>query len=324
LTTTGPRYALVVRPELARVETLIQKVADQAVSQGITPMLAHALQTPGKRLRPALTLLSSRFGRGADETVVLMAAAVELLHLATLLHDDMVDAAATRRGHATVNAVWGPNAAVLVGDYLFAASATYVCDTKNVRVIRRFAQTIMELSSGQLMEQVQAYKTSVTRAQYLERIYNKTGSLFATSLESGAVLAGASEERVGALTTYGKNLGLAFQVVDDVLDFQGDSGQMGKPVGEDLANGVLTLPAIMLLEQAPGDNPVRAYFADQERREHLAEALRSIREHSVMQKALAYAVHLRDEAMRALDVLPTCEARDILREIAEFVIVRNK
>jgi len=324
VTTTGPRFSLVIQDDLQRVEQQIKGIVQQTASRAISPMLAHALEVPGKRVRPTLTLLASRFGHGVSDVVVLMASAVELLHLATLLHDDTVDAASTRRGRATLNAVWGPHAAVLVGDYLFAASATQVCDTGDIRVIRRFAQTIMDLSSGQILEQVHLYDPAVQRQQYVERISAKTASLFATALESGAVLGRAEEAAVQALTSYGWNLGMAFQVIDDILDFEGDADELGKPVGEDLANGVLTLPAIMLLERHPESDLIRTYFRDRSRKDCLEGALKIVRESGIIQESYVEAMAFRDKALRSLDALPDNAERDALREIASFVVKRKR
>ena len=150
----------------------------------------------GKRARPVLTLLSGGFSESNKENVVRMASAVEMLHIATLVHDDTVDEAKTRRGRVTVSSNWGQHTAVLLGDYIFAASATYVCDTKNVRVIRRFSETIMELSRGELLEMSAAFQPDFDLDGYLGRIYLKTGSLFSTAGETGAVLSGVGEETV--------------------------------------------------------------------------------------------------------------------------------
>ena len=148
-----------------------------------------------------------------------------------------------------------------MGDYLFATSATFVCDTKNVRVIRRFSETIMELSRGELSEIFAAYNFTADRDPYWKRIYEKTASLFSTAAESGAVLSGGPESLVQSLKTYGHNLGMAFQIVDDILDFQGTEEEIGKPVGSDLRQGTLTLPTILLMERYPDDNPVEKLFA---------------------------------------------------------------
>ncbi|MSP79167.1 MAG: polyprenyl synthetase family protein [Dehalococcoidia bacterium] len=322
--TTVSRLSPTVLEDLAQVELQIKGFAKDEATQEMRTMLAHVLDAPGKRLRPLLTVIASRFGEGNRELAVLMASAVELLHMATLLHDDMVDAATTRRGRATMNAKWGPHEAVLIGDYLFAASATLVCDTKNVRVIRRFAQTIMDLSSGQLQERINSYNAAQTREQYWQRISGKTASLFATSLESGSILGGAKEPVVQALKSYGYNLGMAFQVVDDILDFEGDPEELGKPVGEDLANGVLTLPAIMLLERYPKDTCIRDYCQDHTRKDRLRASVEMVRGSGIIRDAYQVATEFRDNAVAALANVPAIPERGILQEVTSFVIQRKK
>jgi heptaprenyl diphosphate synthase/octaprenyl-diphosphate synthase len=252
-----------------------------------------------------------------------MGTAVELLHIATLIHDDTVDNASVRRGRATISSLWGPHVAVLVGDYVFATSATFVCDTKNIRVIRRFSETIMELSVGELKERFSANDWRVTRAQYEERIYNKTASLFVTAAESGAILSGASEQTVQAMKAYGANIGMAFQVVDDILDFQGTSDEVGKPVGNDLAQGTLTLPAILLLERYPENNPVVALFSGEERQESRRRALEMVRNSPIIADSYAVAADFRRTAVEALHPLPHSPYKRALLEIADYVLERQ-
>ena len=174
-----------------------------------------------------------------------MSTAVELLHIATLVHDDTVDFADTRRGEKTASNIWGPHIAVLVGDFLFATSAEYVCDTQSIRLIKQFASTISDLAKGQLKEIENKFNIELNMDNYLDIIFKKTGSLFATSSMSGALLGGAVEEDINNVYQFGKNLGLGFQIYDDALDFEGDEKKMGKPVGSDLKNGVMTLPSII-------------------------------------------------------------------------------
>ncbi|MEX2431402.1 MAG: polyprenyl synthetase family protein, partial [Dehalococcoidia bacterium] len=184
----------------------------------------------GKKVRPVVTLLAGSFHPCDQQILVTMATAVELLHIATLMHDDTVDKADTRRGRATISSLWGNDVAVLLGDYVFATSATFVCDTGNIRVVRRFSQTIMELAQGELAEHFSTHDWDQSVEDYNQRIYNKTASLFCTASESGGVLSGAPEAESRALKEYGYNLGMAFQIMDDVLDFMGTEEELGKPV----------------------------------------------------------------------------------------------
>jgi octaprenyl-diphosphate synthase len=252
-----------------------------------------------------------------------MAAAVELLHVATLIHDDTVDNSDLRRGKATVSNLWGQHAAVLFGDYVFATSATFVCDTGNVRVIRRFSETIMDLASGELIEYFSAFDTEEARRLYDERIYRKTASLFCTSAETGAILGGAPEPQVQALRSYGYNIGMAFQIMDDLLDVQGDSAVMGKPVGNDLLQGVLTLPTIKLMERYPADNPVKSLFEDRNQDGRLQQALEMINNSPIIDECYTVVRGYCDAASTALETLPDTLARRSLLDISRYTRERR-
>ena len=193
---------------LERVKISLRDMVNHK-SPFLAQLLDHALETKGKRVRPTLTLLAAGFHPNDGKRAETMATAVELLHIASLIHDDTVDQSEVRRGRATISKLWGGNAAVVLGDYLFATSATYVCDTGNIRVIRRFAETIKELSSGEMEEMVVRYDAGQSREQYFTRIYEKTASLFTTATESGAVLSDAPESTVKLLRDYGYSLGMA-------------------------------------------------------------------------------------------------------------------
>ena len=187
-----------VQEELLAVEQKLLSLAQTSIPH-LKPLLDHALAGGGKRIRSALTLLSSTFYPHNNEAPITMASAVELLHLATLIHDDTIDDTDTRRGQETIKNRWGEHIAVLLGDYVFAASATFVCDTQNVRVIRRFAETIMELAAGEIVEYFSCYQSDKARELYQDRIYRKTASLFCTASETGAILGNAPEQQVQEL-----------------------------------------------------------------------------------------------------------------------------
>jgi geranylgeranyl pyrophosphate synthase len=320
-------YAPVVA-ELARVEERLRGVCETDIAD-LNPLLDYALSSGGKRVRPALTLLSAGFHQRGGDRSLTMAAAVELLHLATLIHDDTVDNAGMRRGKPTINKLYGNHVAVLLGDYLFATSATFVCDTGVIRVIRRFSETIMELASGQLIEFFATFDPSKARRLYDERIYRKTASLFRTSAETGAVLSGAPEEQVQALRQYGYNVGMAFQIVDDLLDIQGDASEIGKPVGNDLLQGVLTLPTIMLMERYPDDHPIDALFASITNGGSdvdclLQKSLDMIDGSSIVPDCFAVIRGYCAEAAAALDDLTDCPPRRSLLEMVDYIRERSR
>ncbi len=285
---------------------------------------AHVMSTPGKKIRPAITLLSSQlWGAEPDDRIISMAVAVEMLHIAALIHDDTVDEADTRRGKATAGALWGRNFAVLLGDYVFATSAKFVCATESVRLIYRFADTIAELSRGEMHEMTNLWQFPVSRDEYLARIYDKTASLFCTSSEGGAVLGGANEGAVTALRNYGYYLGMAYQVRDDVLDYESTSDALGKPAHQDLLSGKLTLPAILASEDPQCAATVELFFdtPHSERPAMLDEVMDKIRLCGGVERSDETTSKFIDAAIASLDVAKPepSESRDALNAIAAGV-----
>ena len=289
----------------------------------LSELLSHVYESSGKRVRPAITLLASNFHPHEGSKVEIMAAAVELLHVATLIHDDTVDASDFRRGKATISKLWGRNIAVLVGDYIFASSATFVCDTEHIGVIKRFSETIMELSSGELRELAESFNPDQTMESYYQRIYDKTASLFTTAGESGAILSGAPTDYAHALKEYSRELGMAFQIVDDILDFEGTPEEVGKPIGSDLAHGILTLPALIAMERYPTDNPIRKFFENRDDQDLLATAVDMVQQPSVIDAAFAAAQQRCSVSRKALMSLPKNQSRDSLDELLDYVITRR-
>ena len=312
-----------IQAELAMVDEKLRSLAPSEVGH-LRPLLDYVAETGGKRVRPAITLLAGHSYQHEPENLVLMAGAVELLHLATLIHDDTVDDSPTRRGRATVGNVWGHQVAVLFGDYVFATSATFVCDTDSIRIMRRFSETIMDLASGELIEYFGAFDATQARDLYNDRIYRKTASLFCTAGESGALLAGAPEEEVQAMRRYGYNIGMAYQVGDDLLDFEGDATDLGKPVGSDLLHGVLTLPTIMLEERNPGDSPVAAFFNDRDDPTKLDRVVDMIHNSSIIGDCVKVVREYCDQACEELRALPGGDAKRSLRDLSEYVFNRRR
>lgn len=310
--------------ELEEVQERLRRLAQGVDDPRLAPLLAHPVEVPGKRVRPALTLLAGRLTPYGREKVSLMATAVELLHIATLVHDDTVDNAPLRRGRATLSSLYGPQVAVLVGDYLFAASAVLVCQTGHLGVVKRFAETIMDLAAGELGEHLSVGNWQQTREQYFQRIYRKTASLFRTAAESGAVLCQAPEEWVAALREYGQALGMAFQIVDDVLDVDGVGEEVGKPVGNDLREGVLTLPALLFQERYPQDNPIIPLLRGEDREANLARALEMLRNSGVLKEAMEVAYGFLRQAREALAPLPDTESKECLLALADYVVGRRR
>ena len=313
-----------ISEDLLAMEEKLRSLADTSLMTGpLKSLVDHITTSEGKRLRPALTLLSSRFSACDSTKPILMATAVELLHMATLIHDDTVDNSTLRRGKATVDNLWGKNAAVLIGDYLFATSATFVCDTENIHVIKRFSQTISELSLGELAELFSAFEINQTMTDYETRIYNKTASLFYTSTQSGAILSGADTTTITALSNYGLNIGMAFQILDDILDYEGTTEEFGKPVGNDLLQGTVTLPVLLMAKHYPRSVKKLELFDEVGRPERIAEFVESIKDSSVLDESYSVAWNYIDKALADISKLPAQKERQDLEDLANYLKQRK-
>ncbi|GBD23073.1 Heptaprenyl diphosphate synthase component 2 [bacterium HR29] len=312
-----------VADDLVLVEDLLESTKRVDIPM-LKRMLDHALEARGKRLRPALVLLAGTFGDYDLNRLVPLGAAIELLHTASLVHDDVVDGATSRRGRPTANQLFDNALTVLLGDYMFANAAEMVTRTGSLHVTRLFALTLMKMTSGELDQDAAAFDVGKDIQHYLWRIGGKTASLFANATEGGASLAGCRPEWVEALRSYGYNLGMAFQIVDDVLDFVGDEAVLGKPVGSDLREGNLTLPALLLLERYPKNNPIAKFFSARRKREqYLQEAIRMVRESEVIDLSRDMARDYVARACEAIGGLPDTPAKRSLLDIARYVLERN-
>ncbi len=312
-----------IQEGLVKVEDELRSVSEVDFSW-LAKLLDYSLKGGGKRIRPALTLLAGKFYNYNLSCLLPMATAVELLHTATLVHDDAIDKSLVRRGRPTINRLWGEDKAVLLGDYLFAKAGEFAADTQNLRVIKLFAQTLMAISSGELNQSFSAFNLEQTRQHYFQRISSKTASLFSLATESGAILSQAPEESGEILKGYGYNLGIAFQIVDDILDFIGTEKEMGKPIGSDLAQGTLTLPAMLLMERYPDDNPVKRLFHNQEKQKNIELAIELVRNSPIVQECYAVAFEYCSKACQNLGLLPDNASRQALINLANFVVSRKR
>lgn len=311
-----------VHDELKLVENNLKSLA-RVDSPSLIGLLGHILTPQGKRIRPALTLLAGRFHNYDLEKLIPMATAVEMLHTATLIHDDTIDNSPLRRGRPTASSLWSKGIAVLAGDYLFANSARLVSTTDNVRVMRLFAETLMTICGGELSQSFSSYHVSQDRKDYYRRIGQKTASLFAMATESGAVLSGAPESSVRSLRDYGYDLGIAFQIIDDILDFTGEASEMGKPVASDLLQGTLTLPAILLMERNPNDNPVSRIFGGEDVENNVKLTVDMVRNSTIIEESFKVAHDFCAKANDNLKALPDCPAHKSFLELTEYVVQRR-
>jgi len=310
-----------VQEDLSLVEKTFESLK-QADYGPLGEMLEMVLSGGGKLLRPALALLSGRFGHYNLDLLVPLAASVELLHTATLVHDDVIDRAATRRGRPTVNSAFHNSTTVMLGDYLFAHAADQVVRTDNMRVVRLFSETLMIMAKGEIRQDLTAYDGRQTIRDYLQRIGGKTASLFATACEGGAIVSGQPDEWAQAFRDYGYNFGMAFQIVDDILDFTGDEHEMGKPVGSDLMQGTLTLPSLLLMDRSQKNNAVQKYFA-RPGRDRLAQAVQSVLDSGVAEESYEMARDFAKRARDALGVLPDLGDRQTLEDLTTYILERR-
>ncbi|HXK33220.1 MAG TPA: polyprenyl synthetase family protein [Dehalococcoidia bacterium] len=313
-----------VQDDLRLVEDTFDSIKHVESFPALARMLDAVLSGSGKRLRPAIALLAGKFGDYNAELHVPLAASIELLHTATLVHDDVIDASMSRRGRPTANALFNNAAAVMLGDYMFAQSAELISRTRNADVVRLFSLTLMAIAGGELRQDMSAYEYGQDTMQYFGRIEGKTASLFATCAEGGAMVAGCDDQQREALRRYGLNVGMAFQLVDDILDFAGDEEEMGKPIGSDLLQGTLTLPSLLLMERHPKDNPIkRAFRSKRPNPRYVAEAVHAVLSSDILDECYSVARDFRDRALEALATLPETPARAALEDIAQHVIERR-
>jgi len=301
--------------DLVRVERILTETAGASDHQLVKGPALHLIEAGGKRLRPALVLISSRAGTPGATATDLSAAAVEMVHLATLYHDDVIDETEMRRGVATVSARWGIEVAVLVGDYLFARACTLGADAGG-DVPGILARAIADVCEGQVSETATLGSTERTVAGYLDTVSKKTAALFRAACELGASTSGAGARERNALARYGESLGMMFQVVDDLLDLLGSPEVIGKQPGTDLKEGVFTLPVLIACERDPSLRKRLSIERD------LATILPILQETGAIDEALARANQIAAEARSALDELPESEWRDTLETVLDGVLAQ--
>ena len=285
--------------------------------------LEQILSAGGKRIRPTLGLLVGNMLGAPEDRLVTLGAAVELLHTATLVHDDLIDGSLLRRGMPTLNARWSPAATVLTGDFLFARAAKLAAETDHLPLMNAFAETLATIVNGEL-NQMFSSRGVINRDNYYQRIYAKTASLFEMTASAAAMISPAGNATVKVMRGLGYETGIAFQIVDDVLDFTGEQAAVGKPIGSDLLNGLVTLPAIYYAEAHPDDEDVKSLseggWANQERMTRLVE---SIRKTDAVQKAMMDANQHVERAVRTLEGFEPSPEREALENLARFIIDRK-
>ena len=327
LPVADPELSEAVRHGLQSVESRLGSAVGQS-DQLADDASRHLITAGGKRVRPMLTLLAAQLGDASNPAIVDAAAVVELTHLATLYHDDVMDSAPMRRGAPAAHQIWGNTVAILTGDLLFARASRIVADL-GPEAVRIQAATFERLCLGQLHETLGPAPGEDPVRHYLQVLADKTGSLIATAARFGAMFAGCSDQVVEVLMAYGERVGVAFQLADDVIDLASLPGESGKTPGTDLREGVPTLPVLLARRAAGGgDLDATAVVAlldgDLSDDVLLAEAVVALREHSVTQQARDEANRWSAEAIEALDPLPVVPAKQALRAFAEAVVLRTR
>ena len=319
------RLAAALAGEMDAVNLLIRQRMVSEHAPRIPEITAHLIEAGGKRLRPMLTLAAARLCGYGGEDHIRLAATVEFIHTATLLHDDVVDESDRRRGRPTANLLWDNKSSVLVGDYLFARSFQLMVATGSLRVLDILANASATISEGEVLQLTAAQNLATGEDTYMKVIRGKTAALFSAATEVGGVIAGAPESQIDALRDYGDALGIAFQMADDLLDYGGDSSTIGKNAGDDFRERKLTLPAIKAVDAA--DATERAFWSrvfekGDQRDGDLAHAIELMQRHGALDAARADANLWAGQAKAALQAVPPGEITDMLSDLADYVVQR--
>ncbi|MBI2759654.1 MAG: polyprenyl synthetase family protein [Chloroflexi bacterium] len=311
-----------VQEQLQAIESRLHAQADDR-HPDLRAAFEQILAAGGKRIRPTLGLLVGNMLGAPEEKLITLGAAVELLHTATLVHDDLIDGALLRRGMPTLNARWSPAATVLTGDFLFARAAKLAAETDYLPLMKLFSETLAVIVNGELTQMFSA-RGVISRENYSQRIYAKTASLFEMTSRSAAMVSPVDESVIESMRVFGYEVGIAFQIVDDILDFTGEQTAIGKPVGSDLLNGLVTLPAIFYAESHPTDEDIKSLadggWANQER---MARLVNSIRSTDSVKKAMAEANQHIERALRALERFEPSPELESLENLAKFIVDRK-
>jgi geranylgeranyl pyrophosphate synthase len=320
-----------VQDELFLVEEKMRVQAEQDFPD-LRAALHHLLKSGGKRIRPTLTLLVGRMLKGSQEQLVTLGAAIEMLHTATLVHDDLIDGALLRRGIPTLNSQWSPAATVLTGDYLFAKAARLAAEADSLPAMRLFAETLAVIVNGEITQMFSKRIYALNgdfqkenQRSYYERIHAKTASLFRTSTAVAALVSPVGEDVVQDASAYGYNVGMAFQIIDDVLDFTGDPEKVGKPVGSDLRQGIITLPTIHYLD-ALGNKQARETvlkMVENQENGDLDGVIDSICESPAIERSIVDARDFAQKAVQNLSRMPGCPERKVLEDLTTYIVDRT-
>jgi len=311
--------------DMNAVNMLIKQRMASEHAPRIPEVTAHLVEAGGKRLRPLLTLASARMCGYDGPFHIHLAATVEFIHTATLLHDDVVDESNMRRGRKTANLLWDNKSSVLVGDYLFSRSFQLMVETGSLRVLDILANASATIAEGEVLQLTAAQDTNTTEEIYFQVIRGKTAALFAAATEVGGVIASTSEDRITALNTYGDALGVSFQIVDDLLDYRGANQSLGKNTGDDFRERKLTLPVIKAIAKANSEERIfwdRVIVKGDQNDGDLEHAMELLQAHGTLDETRDAAIYWGNKAKSALETLPESNIRNLLGDLADFVVNR--
>lgn len=311
-----------IQADLSKVEAELEKYVDTS-HPTLTAASGHLLHAGGKRLRPAFVLLAGRFHNYSLERLLPLAVALEMIHMATLVHDDVIDESDMRRGIPTVRSRWGNRVSVHTGDHLFARSLLLISELNDPLISRVLAKTSVEMCEGEIQQMVSAFDIKQTFRDYLYRIKRKTALLISASCQLGAVAVGAEFKVTRALKWYGYHLGMAFQVTDDILDLEADEAKLGKPVGSDLRQGIMTLPILKALSITQDPSLKELVVKEEKSEKEIRSVIEMIKESGAIEASRKVARLYLHKAKKEIERLPKIPTRDSLALIAEFIEQRT-
>ncbi|WP_460180032.1 polyprenyl synthetase family protein [Thermodesulfovibrio sp. TK110] len=310
--------------ELKMVERELLNIFQSEASL-IPTIGAYIVNSGGKRLRPLFLLLSADLAGYREYKRVILAAVIEALHTASLLHDDVVDEAELRRGKASANKIWGNQVTVLLGDYLYAKALHISVQQESLQIMEALSQATSQMAEGEILQLMKAGDPTITFDEYLKIITGKTAGLIRTACRVGGILGKLSQEKLQALTEFGNNIGIAFQMVDDILDYVADEAELGKKLGKDLMEGKITLPLIELMKKAQQKHEIIGIIkSDNFSEENLSKILNYLKQYNCIESSMEIVKQYIDKAKKALQVFPDSEARQRLSNIADYITLRSK
>ena len=316
-------FSLLTHERILEIEELISRQAD-GYHPDIKSALNILLSAGGKRMRPILTLLVGDMLGADQKRLVTMAASIELLHTATLVHDDLIDGSILRRGTPTLNSKWSPGATVLTGDFLFSRAAMLAAETNSLAAMKIFAATLSQIVNGEI-NQLLSRQVSFSRDDYFQRIEAKTASLFRTSTCTAAIISESDQKTINEMSNFGYNIGMAFQILDDILDLTGDQEKLGKPIGSDLRQGLITLPTILFLENYPDDEHSQLLKNGNllNSSEKIDTFIRKLQKANTIKQSFHIAQEYVDKSISYLVGYKKSPQHDALLDLAKYIVDRT-